>query len=70
MLAKRIFDLFLSITGIIILAPLFLVLVLWIKFDSRGPVFLDRFGSEKWASLFLFLNFEQWSGMRKGRAFR
>jgi lipopolysaccharide/colanic/teichoic acid biosynthesis glycosyltransferase len=38
----RIFDLLLSLIGIIILSPLFLFLSVWIKFDSNGPVFYKQ----------------------------
>lgn len=36
---KRAFDLLLSAAGLVALAPLFLVLSIWIKLDSPGPVF-------------------------------
>ena len=36
---KRLFDIVASGLGIIVLSPLFLILALWIKFDSKGPVF-------------------------------
>ena len=36
---KRLFDIVASSLGLIALSPLFLVLALWIKADSRGPVF-------------------------------
>lgn len=36
---KRIFDIVASGFGLIVLSPLFLVLAIWIKADSRGPVF-------------------------------
>lgn len=36
---KRIFDIIMSGLGLIILSPLFLVLAIWIKLDSPGPVF-------------------------------
>lgn len=36
---KRLFDLAVSIIGLIILSPLFLAIAAWIKLDSRGPVF-------------------------------
>lgn len=38
-LLKRTFDLLASSLGLLLLSPLFLVLAIWIKFDSRGPVF-------------------------------
>lgn len=36
---KRLFDIFLSGLGLILLSPLFLVIAIWIKIDSRGPIF-------------------------------
>ena len=36
---KRLFDIVASGLGLIVLSPLFLVLAIWIKCDSKGPVF-------------------------------
>ena len=36
---KRLFDIVASGLGIIVLSPLFLILAIWIKLDSKGPVF-------------------------------
>ena len=36
---KRIFDIIASGLGLIVLSPLFLVLAIWIKLDSKGSVF-------------------------------
>lgn len=36
---KRLFDIIASGIGLILLSPLFVVLAIWIKLDSRGPVF-------------------------------
>lgn len=36
---KRLFDIFASGLGLLILSPLFLILAIWIKLDSKGPVF-------------------------------
>lgn len=36
---KRLFDIFASGLGLICLSPLFAVLAIWIKCDSKGPVF-------------------------------
>ncbi len=46
---KRCFDIFTSLVGLVCLAPIFLVIVIWIKLDSKGPVFfrqarVGRFG--------------------------
>lgn len=36
---KRFFDLIASGLGLIVLSPIFLILAIWIKLDSNGPVF-------------------------------
>lgn len=36
---KRLFDIVASGCGLIVLSPLFLILAIWIKMDSSGPVF-------------------------------
>ena len=36
---KRVFDIIASGLGLIVLSPLFLILAIWIKLDSKGPVF-------------------------------
>lgn len=51
MILKRLFDLFFSLLGVIIFSPVFLIVALWIKFDSKGPVFfrqirVGQFGKE------------------------
>ena len=38
-LMKRLFDIVASGLGLIVLSPLFIVLAIWIKLDSKGPVF-------------------------------
>lgn len=39
---KRGIDFFVSLCGLIILSPIFLVLCVWIKLDSKGPVFFKQ----------------------------
>lgn len=39
MTAKRIFDLIFTVPGLIVLLPFFVLMALWIKLDSKGPVF-------------------------------
>lgn len=39
---KRIFDIVFSVILLILLSPIFLLLAVWIKLDSKGEVFLDR----------------------------
>ena len=36
---KRFFDILASGFGLLVLSPLFLILAIWIKLDSKGPVF-------------------------------
>jgi lipopolysaccharide/colanic/teichoic acid biosynthesis glycosyltransferase len=38
-MSKRLFDLLAAACGLVVLAPLFLLIALWIKRDSPGPVF-------------------------------
>jgi len=39
---KRFYDFFLAFIGLIILSPLFLILTILIKIDSKGPVFFKQ----------------------------
>lgn len=39
---KRIIDFVLAFIALVLLSPLFLVLALWIKMDSKGPVFFKQ----------------------------
>lgn len=41
-LGKRIFDVFFSFIGLIVLSPVFLVISIWIKLDSEGPIFFRQ----------------------------
>ncbi len=41
-IGKRIFDIFFSLIGLVILSPLFLIVAIWIKLDSKGPVFFRQ----------------------------
>lgn len=36
---KRLFDIMASGLGLVVLSPLFLIIAIWIKLDSKGPVF-------------------------------
>ena len=36
---KRLFDIIASGCGLLVLSPILLVVAIWIKLDSRGPVF-------------------------------
>ena len=41
-MTKRIFDFTAAVVGLLLLAPLFLLVGIWIKIDSRGPVFFRQ----------------------------
>lgn len=46
---KRVIDFILSLVGLILLSPVFIILCLWIKLDSNGPILFKqkRFGKNK-----------------------
>lgn len=46
---KRIIDFLLSLVALILLSPLFLIIAIWIKLNSKGPVFFkqNRVGKNK-----------------------
>lgn len=54
---KRIIDFILSLIGLIILSPLFLILALIIKLDSKGPVFFKQKRVGKNKKCFYILKF-------------
>lgn len=39
---KRFFDIVFSLLGLILLSPVFLIVLIWIKLDSKGPVFYKQ----------------------------
>jgi len=39
---KRLFDILVSLIGLIVLAPIFLLISFWIKFGSKGSVFFRQ----------------------------
>ena len=42
MITKRFFDLFFTIPGLMLLMPLFIIIAVWIRADSPGPVFFRQ----------------------------
>ncbi len=54
---KRLFDILVSSIALIILAPLFLIVAVAIKLDSKGPVFLDHYRIGKDGKLFKIWKF-------------
>jgi|SRR5690554_52810 len=39
---KRAFDIVSSVFGLLLLSPVFIIVVIWIKLDSKGPVFYKQ----------------------------
>ena len=54
---KRLFDFFLSLFGLIILLPLFIILSIVIALDSKGPIFYRQQRIGKDAQLFTMVKF-------------
>lgn len=54
---KRILDVFFSLGGLVILSPVFLLIALWIKLDSKGPVLFRQKRIGKGKKLFSILKF-------------
>jgi lipopolysaccharide/colanic/teichoic acid biosynthesis glycosyltransferase len=66
-MSKRLFDLLLSSIGLLLLAPLLLLIALAVKVDSRGPVFfrqerVGRFGQPFFIHKFRTMRHEPASG--------
>lgn len=54
---KRLFDIVASGLGLIVLSPLFLILAIWIKLDSKGPVFFRQVRVGRYNKDFRILKF-------------
>jgi lipopolysaccharide/colanic/teichoic acid biosynthesis glycosyltransferase len=54
---KRSFDIFFSVIGLILLSPVFLIMAIWIKCDSYGPVFYRQIRVGKNGRNFLLYKF-------------
>ena len=54
---KRIFDLFFSIAGLIFFMPLFFIVSILVKLDSKGPVFFLQIRVGKDAKIFQIIKF-------------
>jgi lipopolysaccharide/colanic/teichoic acid biosynthesis glycosyltransferase len=57
MIFKRLFDLFFSLLGVIFLAPLLLLVSIWIRLDSPGPVFFRQERVGRFGQLFRIFKF-------------
>ena len=65
---KRIFDIVASGLGLIILSPLFLILAIWIKLDSKGSVFYRQVRVGRYNKDFRIFKFRSMRvGADKGR---
>ena len=54
---KRLFDIIASGCGLLVLSPVFLVMAIWIKLDSEGPVFYRQVRVGRYNRISRFLNF-------------
>ena len=54
---KRMLDVILSLCGVVLLSPVFLILAVWIKLDSPGPVFFKQKRVGKHKTYFNILKF-------------
>lgn len=55
--AKRIFDITAAIVMLLLLSPVFLVLAVWIKLDSKGPVFFRQERVTQYGRVFRIFKF-------------
>ena len=58
---KRVIDFLLALIGLIILSPIFLILCIWIKCDSRGPILFKQKRVGKNKTYFNILKFRTMS---------
>lgn len=54
---KRLFDIIVSGTGLLFASPIFLLLAIWIKLDSKGPVFYRQVRVGRWNKDFRIYKF-------------
>ena len=67
-MAKRLFDIVSSGIGLLCLAPVFVVMAIWIKLDSRGPVFYRQTRVGRYGRDFRIFKFRSMRvGSDKGR---
>lgn len=57
MILKRVFDICVSLTLIILLSPVLLIVSLWIKIDSKGPVFYRQERVTQYGKVFRIFKF-------------
>ena len=54
---KRVFDFFVSLTMLIVISPIFLILAIAIKIDSKGPVFYRQLRVTQYGKKFRIFKF-------------
>ena len=54
---KRLFDILLSGLGLLIISPLFLIVAIWIKLDSPGPIFYRQVRVGRYNKVFRIFKF-------------
>ena len=54
---KRLLDIALAVNGLVLFSPLILAIALWIKLDSKGPVFYRGVRVGRWGKHFLMYKF-------------
>ncbi len=67
MKTKRIFDLCCVLPSLILLSPLFLLIALWVKLDSRGPIFFLQTRIGQFEKPFKIIKFRSMLPHNKGQ---
>ena len=63
---KRLFDLCCILPSLIVISPLFLIIALWIKLDSRGPIFFLQTRIGQFEKPFKIIKFRTMHPYEKG----
>ena len=66
MFLKRLFDLFVSLVGIIVLLPVFLIIALLVKIKTPGPLFFVQQRVGRYGKLFSLVKFRTMLAGQKG----
>ena len=66
MFLKRLFDLFVSLVGIIVLLPVFLIIALLVKIKTSGPLFFVQQRVGRYGKLFRLVKFRTMLAGQKG----
>lgn len=63
---KRSFDIIISLLGLLFAGPVLLVFAIWIKLDSKGPIFFRQRRVTKGGKIFLIHKFRSMKADQKG----